>query len=311
MFFWMEHEARENNIKILHKLNNEKEIRIGPYFVDGYCPETNTVYEFLGDYYHGHICDLTKKIKNKKWRKRQPKLLKRTQDRIKYIEEMGYHVKYIWECQYKKDVEPFISDIRDKYLPKFYQTHKHKVGCRTILNSVKDDSLFGMVELDIRTPERWTGEFKPQLNPEEYFHEMSPVFCTTKVPYNNIGDHMKEHVQHHSLSQEPRKLLVGGTRARKVLLATPLLKWYLEHGMEVTKIHQVIEFTPSACFKPFQDRVSDARREGDKDPNTAIIADTMKLIGEYTKSKYNLKYNFVSLQYLRKVLNNLIFELRF
>ena len=47
----------------------------------------------------------------------------------------------------------------------------------------------------------------------------------------------------------------------KVLLATPLLKWYLEHGLEVTKVHQVIEFTPKPCFKTFGDAVSDARRE--------------------------------------------------
>ena len=57
-----------------------------------------------------------------------------------------------------------------------------------------------------------------------------------------------------------------------------LLKWYLEHGLEVTKVHQVIEFTPEPCFKPFGDAVSDARRAGDADPSKAIIADTMKLV---------------------------------
>ncbi|CAH3178719.1 unnamed protein product [Porites evermanni] len=41
----------------------------------------------------------------------------------------------------------------------------------------------------------------------------------------------------------------------------------------VTKVHQVVEFTPEACFKPFGDAVSNARRAG------AIIADTMKLVG--------------------------------
>ena len=63
-----------------------------------------------------------------------------------------------------------------------------------------------------------------------------------------------------------------------MLLATPLLKWYLEHGLEVTKVHQVIEFTPEPCFKPFGDAVSDVRRAGDADPRKAVIADTMKLV---------------------------------
>jgi hypothetical protein len=79
---------------------------------------------------------------------------------------------------------------------------------------------------------------------------------------------------------ENRRLLVGGMSAKKILIATPLLRWYMEHGLEVTKIHQVVEYTPLACFKTFQERVTEARRRGDADPSTAIIADTMKLIGK-------------------------------
>ena len=77
---------------------------------------------------------------------------------------------------------------------------------------------------------------------------------------------------------QPRHSLIGSMKGEKILLATPLLKWYLEHGLEVTKVHQVIEFTPEPCFKPFGDAVSDARRAGDADPSKAIIADTMKLV---------------------------------
>ena len=62
------------------------------------------------------------------------------------------------------------------------------------------------------------------------------------------------------------------------MLATPLLKWYLEHSLEVTRVHQVVEFTPDPCFKPFGDAVSDARRAGDADLRKAIIADAMKLV---------------------------------
>ena len=62
------------------------------------------------------------------------------------------------------------------------------------------------------------------------------------------------------------------------MLATPLLKWYLEHGLEVTRVHQVVEFTHDPCFKPFGDSVSDARRAGEADLRKAIIADAMKLV---------------------------------
>ena len=78
----------------------------------------------------------------------------------------------------------------------------------------------------------------------------------------------------------PRRSLIGSYFGKKILLATPLIKWYLEHGLEVTKINQVIQYTPVPCFQPFGGAVSDARRAGDVDPNKAIIADTMKLVSE-------------------------------
>ena len=91
--------------------------------------------------------------------------------------------------------------------------------------------------------------------------------------------HMHNFVEKENMSKEPRRLLVGGLKAEKILLATPLLKWYLERGLVVTKIHRVIECTPNACFKQFTQTVSNARRQGDANPDMAIITDTMKLLG--------------------------------
>ena len=90
---------------------------------------------------------------------------------------------------------------------------------------------------------------------------------------------MQNHIRQHQLSEQPRRLLVGGMKARQIMLATPLLRWYLQHGLVVTKMYQVVEFLQKRCFKDFVKEVSDARRQGDADPNTAIIADTKKTIG--------------------------------
>ena len=47
----------------------------------------------------------------------------------------------------------------------------------------------------------------------------------------------------------------------------------------MTHVYQVVEYTPRNCFANFVTMISDARREGDVDPDQAIIADTMKLHG--------------------------------
>ena len=54
----------------------------------------------------------------------------------------------------------------------------------------------------------------------------------------------------------PRQSLIGTMMGEKILLATHHLKWYLEHGLEVTHVYQVIENTPKPYFKPFGDAVS-------------------------------------------------------
>lgn len=82
----------------------------------------------------------------------------------------------------------------------------------------------------------------------------------------------------------PRRLLVGVVRARKFLtftlylfFATLLLQWYLKHRMSVSKIYQLVEFTPSSCFREFVTEVTEARRLGVRDPFMSVIANIQKL----------------------------------
>ena len=46
--------------------------------------------------------------------------------------------------------------------------------------------------------------------------------------------------------------------------------------MRVTHVYQSIEYEPAASLKDFLKEISDAKREGDRNLDTAIIADTMK-----------------------------------
>ena len=103
------------------------------------------------------------------------------------------------------------------------------------------------------------------LSPFEYFSEFSPIFCTTEVPFECIGEHMQNFAKQNNLSQKPRTLLVWGMKAEKILLATPLLKWYLEHGVIVREIFEVIEYVKMSCFTEFGEQVTAARRMGDLD----------------------------------------------
>ena len=64
----------------------------------------------------------------------------------------------------------------------------------------------------------------------------------------------------------------------------------MDHGLVVTRVYRVIQYEPKACFRAFGDSVSEAGRAGDADPDRAIIADTMKRLGNsgYGKTVTNL-----------------------
>lgn len=94
-----------NNTNIIShhiiKIENNKRI-----IVDGYDPTTNTVLEFLGDYWHGNLEVFKPNQINKSVHKRMKTLYKETFDRFDLIKSLGYNIIYIWENDYRQHKEP-------------------------------------------------------------------------------------------------------------------------------------------------------------------------------------------------------------
>ena len=132
-----------------------------------------------------------------------------------------------------------------------------------------ENTLFGFLEVDIHVPDSLLS----------YFEEMPPLFYNTDVNYNDIGPFMQQYVKDQGLLEKPRRLLISGMKAGKILLSSPYLRWLLQKGLVVTKIYQVIEYAPKRCFSQFVQDVSNDRRVGDIDEDQNMIAETMKLIG--------------------------------
>jgi len=69
--------------------------------VDGIDKQTNTVFEYLGDYWHGNpnTMPASKKIKYKNMTCKQA--YEYTFKRFSYIKSLGYNIKYIWESDWE------------------------------------------------------------------------------------------------------------------------------------------------------------------------------------------------------------------
>ena len=115
---WIEVQAKETGKHIHHKmcgrsgermvkawvLNDKGEKKPVSFLLDGYEPETNTVYQFHGCHWHGHTC-----LKNRS--RRQQKRYKDTCKIDWLIENNGWDTKYnlvsTWECE-----EPILKSVK-------------------------------------------------------------------------------------------------------------------------------------------------------------------------------------------------------
>ena len=132
-----------------------------------------------------------------------------------------------------------------------------------------------MLLCDIETPE----ELKPK------FEEFCPFFKNTTVSRDDIGEHMREYAERNNVFKKPCRMLIGSYFGKEILLITPLVKSYLDHGLKVTKVYEFIEYYPSKCFEKFGLNLSEARRAGDSDPSKAVLAESQKLHGNSSYGK--------------------------
>ena len=133
---------------------------------------------------------------------------------------------------------------------------------------VLNDSLFGFVQVDIEVPE----ELKDK------FSEMAPFFVVDEI--TEVPKYMEKYREEtgRKENKNARKLL-GVMKAEKILVYTPLLKWYIEHGLKVTAYHKLLKYKTGRPFDWFPEEVAQARREADKNKDKKIVGETAKLKG--------------------------------
>ncbi|KAL7682115.1 hypothetical protein Plhal304r1_c051g0134091 [Plasmopara halstedii] len=147
-----------------------------------------------------------------------------------------------------------------------------------IVEDIVTDKIFGFLECDIRTPDHL----------KDYFSEMTPIFENTLIDCTDesvIGHHMYAYNETRKKSRaKPARKLIGSYFGEKILVYAPLLKWYLDHGMVITKTYSFIKASSHKPFESFMGQVSDARREGDVNKAIDFLNSLKK-----TVSKWRLK----------------------
>eukprot|EP00732_Lithocolla_globosa_P001590 Lithocolla_globosa_v1_NODE_814_length_3238_cov_52.363179.p1 type:complete len:315 gc:universal NODE_814_length_3238_cov_52.363179:731-1675(+) len=139
-------------------------------------------------------------------------------------------------------------------------------------NRLKTNQVFGFMKLDIHVPKKLY----------TYFGEMPPIFKNIEYDHSkeNIGEYMATMYAEVEKKHEKTRKLIGSMKGDGIVLGTPYIKWLIDHGCIITKIHRVIEFERGRPYEPFMNYVADARRAGDKDSDLVeVLANGAKLAG--------------------------------
>jgi hypothetical protein len=85
------------NVQTGEQIEGEYRIPNTGYFADGYCPDTNTIFEFHGDYWHGNPNRYNASVFNERTKCTMGKLYEKTKQKRITCEKLGYRYVEIWE----------------------------------------------------------------------------------------------------------------------------------------------------------------------------------------------------------------------
>ena len=182
-----------------------------------------------------------------------------------YIKGKGYNIVEMRECDWwnlYKTTTCVKEHLRESFLC------KRPLREESLLEQIRSGKLFGYVQCDIEVPE----VFKKK------FANFPPVFKNVNGGRHDIGSLMNDYAEKEGLLCQPRKMLISSYFLENGTLINPLLLFYLDLGLVCRWVYRFVECTPVKCFNKFVESAVAARREGDKNPNSSVVEEIMKLL---------------------------------
>ena len=158
------------------------------------------------------------------------------------------------------------------YLPspnKYFDIYKKDGTEGTILNGIKNNTLFGFVKVSVKSPDDFI---------EKYRHlNFPPLIHNFMIDEEHLSPYMSNRVKVFNKKFPVRSL--GQTfNAESLWLFTPLAQFYLTLGLELYNVESFIQFEGSNCLEIFKNTVTSMRMDADREKNPEKST-TAKLVG--------------------------------
>ena len=173
---------QDQNVKLKASLQQADRKKNDCFSVNGFGSHCNTVLEAMGCFYHFCPCQelrpsLTEEDIQRGSKKRELDALRRH-----YIQEKGFKVREMWECEcwrLYKTTKIVKQRIREHF------PYKRSLAAEQLLEEIKKGKLFGYVQCDIEVPENW----------RIILANFLPIFKNISVSKSDIGDLMKNYAE--------------------------------------------------------------------------------------------------------------------
>lgn len=116
--------------------------------------------------------------------------------------------------KFNNKLEAFVTEF---CTPK---TNEYKLTAKKLIEKIKSGNFFGLVMVDIHTPEHL----------KNYFETFTPIYKNVDVCLQEAGPMMTEYAVRNGLSTTPRRCLINSYFARHQLFSSELLQFYLNKG---------------------------------------------------------------------------------
>ena len=139
----------------------------------------------------------------------------------------------------------------------------------SLLTKIREDKLFGHVQCDLEVPDGLKYKFS----------NFPPIFKNFNISQADFGDYVRDYAIDNDLLKQLQHMLISSFKLENGTVITPLLNFYLSPGLKCTKIYRFVQFTSKNASNNFFQSVVDAERVGNEKPESSVVAETMKLLG--------------------------------
>ena len=236
---------------------NSTEVKIGAYNVDGYVQvnQKKIIFEYDGCYWHEcSICSTESEERDSERRRHDKK-------RDQYLEGLGYTVIKMQECKWMKMMKQLKTTYKPRISPLLFVD---QVGLNEMVQKISNGELYGFAMVDL----------VPTSRAEKFLKiNWPPIMEKQKIQFEDLPQWMQEST---TKQKFPRETIVQTMHAKKILLHTSLINFYIKHGFEVGYVYKVFEYEGAHCFKDVFTTVYEARVDA-TETKDSLKANAIKL----------------------------------